>query len=212
MTARPKLTPDMIVETALNMLNAEGEKSFSMRKLASELQVDPMAIYHHHANKSALLHAVMEAMMARCAVPNPSGDWRQDIHALCSGIRQLAQDNPGAFRVFETYEHWLTAEHRLQDAILLTLTRAGFDDVTAVRGMRVLLVYTEAFAVDEISGWLDPEELDGLADRLDAESYPTMNRLADAVTTIEPDAEFAFGLTVLLDGLETALHRQTGCT
>ena len=61
MKSRGKLTQASIVATALDMLDTHGDKAFSMRKLAAALDVDPMAIYHHHANKSALFQAVMRS-------------------------------------------------------------------------------------------------------------------------------------------------------
>ena len=202
MKPRGKLTQARIVGTALEMLDTEGEKAFSMRKLATALNVDPMALYHHHANKSALLHAVMQAMMEQCDVPDPSGNWQQDIRDLCQGVRRLARKHPGAFRIYETYEHWVPAEHRLHEAFHATLLSAGFSPMATVRAVRVLLAYTEAFAVDEISGWLDPADRAELAQSLTQGPYPVLTSLLDAIGTTDADADFEFGLNVLIRGLE----------
>ena len=60
---RGTLSRQGIVEAAMGLLDREGEAGFSMRKLASELGVDPMALYHHHASRRALMQEVMKALM-----------------------------------------------------------------------------------------------------------------------------------------------------
>lgn len=76
MAKRDKLSNAGIVSAALAMIDAHGEKAFSMRKLAAALNVDPMAIYHHHANKAALMQAVLDAMLREFNPPATTGDWR----------------------------------------------------------------------------------------------------------------------------------------
>lgn len=204
MKARGKLTQAHIVDVAMRMLDTGGEKAFSMRKLAITLHVDPMAIYHHHANKSALLQAVMQRMMEDCDVPEPSGNWRCDLRELCHGFRRLAQKHPGTFRIYETYDTRLPAEHRLHEAFHATLLAAGFTRLKTVQAVRLLLAYTEGFAVDEISGWFDPCDPAGLAKSLDLGPYPTLISLMEVIGTTDADADFEFGLNVLIGGLEGA--------
>ena len=201
MPTRGKLTHDSIVQAAFSLLDDGGEKAFSMRKLATALNVDPMAIYHHHPSKSALIGAVLQAMMSECDLPEPSGNWQQDIRDLCQGLRHLAHKHPGTFRIYETFDDWLPAEHALHEAFHATLLNAGFAPQTTVRAMRLLLAYTEAFAVDEISGWFDPEDRTDLENSLKSGPYPATTSLLDEIVHSDTDAEFEFGLTVLLKGL-----------
>ncbi len=205
MAKREKLTADKIVKAAMGMIDEGGEKSFSMRKLAAALGVDPMAIYHHHANRGALIHEVMQALMQDCQIPDPTGDWRSDLSNLCRSIRDLAKRHPGAFRIYEVYEHWLTAEHRLHEAFYAGLTKAGFSPRATVQATRLLLSYTEAFAVDEISGWLEPENRADLAGSLSDGPYTTTLDLVDEIISPDKDADFEFGLNVILRGLEAEL-------
>ena len=202
---REKLSSASLVTAAMAMIDAEGEKNFSMRKLAATLNVDPMAIYHHHANKGALIHAVMEALMEAFETPTPTGDWREDLSALCTALRTLANRHPGSFCIYETYEHWIAAEYRMREAFYSALLNSGFSRRASVQATRLLLAYSEAFAVDEISGWLDPEDKSILEESLVDGGYPTMTHLLDEIVTPDMDADFAFGLNVLLRGLEAEL-------
>lgn len=210
MARKGRLTRERIVAAAIALLDREGEAGFSMRKLAGELGVDPMALYHHHASRGALMHEVMQAMMADFELPAPSGDWRADLRALCGGLRRLAGRHPGAFRVYEYYERWLPAEHRVNEAFHATLLGAGFGRRTTVRAVRLLLTYTEAFAVDEISGWLapyGPEDRAELAESLAAGDFPATAGLVEEIGAVDADAEFDFGLDVLIAGLEAVRGR-----
>lgn len=206
MAKREKLSSAGIVTAAIAMIDADGEKNFSMRKLATTLNVDPMAIYHHHANKGALIHAVMEALMAAFEAPEPTGDWRNDLSALCTALRALANRHPGSFRIYETYENWVTTEYRVQEAFFSTLLNAGFSRKSTVQATRLLLAYAEAFAVDEISGWLDPEDKTVLEESLAHGPHPTTTDLIDEIVRPDNDADFTFGLKVLLHGLEAELR------
>ena len=58
------LQREHIVSTALALVDREGLKALSMRRLGEELGVDPMAVYYYLPNKQALLDAIVEAVMA----------------------------------------------------------------------------------------------------------------------------------------------------
>ena len=55
---RPKagqelLTRERILDAALRLVDEQGMAALSMRRLAAELGVDPMALYHHLPGKAA---------------------------------------------------------------------------------------------------------------------------------------------------------------
>ena len=91
MNQQGKLTREKIICLALKLLDAEGRDAFSMRRLASKLNVDPMAIYYYFSNKSELMHAVINTMMEDCKIPEPGANWQEDVKNLCRGFRQGRQ-------------------------------------------------------------------------------------------------------------------------
>lgn len=204
MTKRGTLSREKIIAAAMALLDREGEKGFSMRKLAGELGVDPMALYHHHRNRDALMFDIMQALMDDIALPVSSGTWEDEIRALCRSLRDLARRHPGAFRVYELYDDWVPSEQRVNEAFHATLLSAGFSPDQTVRAVRLLLAYTEAFAVDEISGWMSPydeEDRAALRDSLSPDDQPAMTSLFDKITTVDAEADFDFALDVVLAGL-----------
>jgi AcrR family transcriptional regulator len=53
-------TEERIAETALELLETGGEDGVSMRRVATAVGITPMAIYHHFADRRALLNFVVD--------------------------------------------------------------------------------------------------------------------------------------------------------
>jgi AcrR family transcriptional regulator len=87
------LSDQQIIDTSLDLIRRDGADRFSMRKLAKELGVTPMAVYYYVSNKDALFERVADAVLARVPRPEPSGrDWRAELKATAlHGFRLLSQ-------------------------------------------------------------------------------------------------------------------------
>lgn len=205
-----KLTREQIVQVAMKIYDNEGEAGFSMRKLASKLGVDPMAIYHHHANRNALISEIIQAFLLERHIPARSGNWQADVHTLCQSLRELAKRHPNIFRLYQNHDAWVPEESRILEAFHTILLEAGFERQTVVRGVRLLVNHTESFALDELAGWynpLDASDRTELAKTLSTDTHPAMMRLIDEISAVDADADFAFGLGILVRGLEAELVR-----
>ena len=155
MTKKPKLSRQRIIDFANALIGREGSKAFTMRKLASELGVDPMAIYHHFENKAELVHAILETVFQDFELPEPGDDWRDDLRLLSTFFRRLAKRHRGAFQIYSYYREWLVGEFGVYDAYYQILGSAGFSRKRTVSATRVLITYSENFAYEEVEGWLD---------------------------------------------------------
>jgi TetR/AcrR family tetracycline transcriptional repressor len=60
---RPGLTRGALVARALEIGTAEGLEAVSLRRLAQEFRVTPMALYHHVRDKQDLINAMAEAVL-----------------------------------------------------------------------------------------------------------------------------------------------------
>lgn len=58
-------TEKRIAEAALKLLEAGGEDGVSMRRVAAAVGITPMAIYHHFADRRALLNFVVDREFTR---------------------------------------------------------------------------------------------------------------------------------------------------
>ena len=77
-TGRVPLTRDLIVETALRLLDRDGLDGVSMRRVAEELGTGAASLYAHVANKEELLDLVHDRVLAEIVIPDPDPDHWQD--------------------------------------------------------------------------------------------------------------------------------------
>jgi AcrR family transcriptional regulator len=90
MSKRKTMTPQGIVDAAIELLDQQGDEQFSMRKLATHLGVDPMAIYYHIPNRAALMSCVFDTVVGKCELPQNATSWQQEVKGICAGFRKLA--------------------------------------------------------------------------------------------------------------------------
>jgi TetR/AcrR family transcriptional regulator, tetracycline repressor protein len=90
---RRPLTIKSIAEAALRLIDREGLSALSMRRVAAELGVEAMAIYHHLPNKEALVEAVVTHGTPEALTP-PGGDWRSDLRALANAVHRQFSAHP----------------------------------------------------------------------------------------------------------------------
>ena len=203
MPDRPPLTRDLIVRAATHLLDEAGAAEFSMRRLAAALGVDPMAVYRHLPGKAAILHEVLEAAVAQLPLPDPGSPWQERVRALCVAYRDLAHRHPGVFRQLYPYPRPIRAELVAREACFAALRDGGLAPADAARGWPLVLNYAAGFALDELAGWerLPDPESDPHASLLAEGDFPETRRLAPEMGRPDPEADFAFGLDVLLRGL-----------
>ena len=69
------LSVERIVDAACLIVERDGLRELSMRKLGAHLEVDPMAVYHHVAGKRELLALVTARTIGGMTPPDPSASW-----------------------------------------------------------------------------------------------------------------------------------------
>src|SRR5262245_46920976 len=99
-----------VVEQALGVLDSYGLADLTMRRLGSELGVQPSALYHHFANKQLLLAAVADEILARGARADRPDAWDDRVVATCAGLRDaMLAYRDGAELVATAYSFGLGA-------------------------------------------------------------------------------------------------------
>src|SRR5207248_1746581 len=94
---RPKLSREHLAATAVRLADAEGMAALSMRRIAAELDVGTMSLYHYVRTKDELLTLVTDAVMGEVVIPDtipiPS-DWRAALTLLATRSRAAMQRHP----------------------------------------------------------------------------------------------------------------------
>ena len=219
-TGRPRageeaLTRERIVEAALSLVDEQGMEALSMRQLAKELGVDPMAIYHHLPNKRALLSGLIEKAFSGMRVPEPedTGDWRERVRRWACAFREVARAHPKLVPHLASYPE-AASEATLEstEELYAAFEAAGMTPTQIVGAVGVVVDYLNGYALAEASGVLgEPDEQREMLEMLDARprgELPAMRRTLEALSGEDLETDFEFGLEVVLAGLEaTAVRR-----
>lgn len=212
------LTLDRIMGAAVSVADAEGLKAVTMRRVASELGVEAMSLYHHVPNKSALLEELVATIIGEVSEAigdSDETDWRAELRKRCFGAREIILRHPWAPGLIGSRTTIPASIVFYYEGILGLLIEGGFSYALAHRALHALgsmpLGFVqELFSPDATGGSLDVgaanSELHELAATLPymAEMLRSEIHANDGNTLgwCDSRAEFEFTLDLLLDGLE----------
>ena len=211
-----KLTRDVVLAAALEIMDRDGADALSMRGLARALGRDPMILYRHAPNKAALLDGVAETILAQLYVDPADPDWAAQLRSVARDYRALALAHPHVVPLLVTRPlatplalRPLGTLRPLED-ILALLTRAGFTGPDALHIYRALFGFLHGHILNELQELIDnPDETDDLLRlglyRLPIRDFPLLRSLAPALAAYDGAAELERGLDILLTGLATTL-------
>lgn len=93
-TAR-RLDPDKVVDSALAIADEEGPAAVTVRRLATQHQVTPMALYRHFKDKDDLLAALGDRILADVVLPEPNDDrWDRQLRAVLTAFVTALRAHP----------------------------------------------------------------------------------------------------------------------
>jgi AcrR family transcriptional regulator len=207
-----KITRDVVLATALNLIDREGADALSMRRLAQALGRDPMILYRHAPNKAALLDGVTEVVLAQLPVDSADPDWAGQLRAVGRDFRRLALAHPHVVPLLVTRPLATPLGLRPRGAlrpledILALLTRAGFSGADALHVYRALFGFLFGHVLNELQELVEnPDETDDLLRlglyRLPIGEFPILRGLAADLARYDGAAELERGLDILLSGL-----------
>ena len=84
---REPLNRERVLRAAIDLADAGGIESLSMRRLAQELGVEAMSLYHHVANKSDILSGIADMVVEEYELPEPGPDWKASIRRTASSAK-----------------------------------------------------------------------------------------------------------------------------
>jgi AcrR family transcriptional regulator len=194
-----------------------GYEQLTIRSLAADLGVSPMALYHHVRDKDDLLDEVVDRLLARAWKPRADpGEWRGWIVEAADKLRRFLVAQPAALHVYLTHPVTSRAALARMDSVMAVLRQALGDEQCAQRAYAAIHTYTVGFAALEASrsGWQPPQESQSQAvgsanrrprdiERPVSENPDLVQRLAAYTTPVQ----FRRGLDYLLDGIDPDASR-----
>jgi AcrR family transcriptional regulator len=221
-TYRAGLSKDRVFRAAVSLADARGIAAVSMRKLAQELGVEAMSLYHHVADKDEVLDGMVDvvvseinARVTELGAP-PGGNWKTAVRRRILAARDVLLSHPWAPGVLESRSTMSPTVMRYYDS-LMRLLREGGLSVSLVHhamhalGSRALGFTQELYAPQNEDA--DPGvDVAAIIRGQLADEYPYITEIAviesgnhDKDSTLgwcDDQVEFEFGLDLLLDGLE----------
>jgi AcrR family transcriptional regulator len=219
--ASEPLSRPRILDVALALADTRGLEAVSMREVARTLGVEAMSLYHHVDGKDGLLDGLVDRVFAEIAVPDATLPWREAIVGRAMSARSVLVRHPWAAALVES--RLVPSPHRLRlhDATLGVMRRAGFPIELAYAAYMTLDSYIYGFVLQEVAWPFTeaerPAVIDALAPAIPAAEYPYLHEVMGFVhargrqdtdqrgDARDFDADFAFGLGLVLDGLERML-------
>ena len=211
-----KMTRELVLATALELIDADGVEGLSMRRLGRALGRDPMTLYRHAANKMALLDGVAELVLSQLTVDPNDPDWVGQLRQVARDYRGLALAHPKVVPLLVTRPLGTPLGLRPRgtlrplEEVLTLLTRAGFSGPDALHIYRALFGFLYGHVLNELQEVVEnPEETDDLLrlglHRLPIREFPLLRSLAPVLASYDGPAELESGLDILLTGLVTTV-------
>jgi AcrR family transcriptional regulator len=203
---RIPLTRERVVDAALRVMDAEGLEAVTMRRVAREVGVEAMSLYHHVRDKDDLLQAVCERIMAGFDFPHEEGDWAERCKAGARSWRRLLQSHPDVMRLFaETHGPSPSSPESLRptEHALGLLREAGLSDRDTVQAFHAFGGYIQGFVMMEggsIKG--SGPEAGGRFANVPPEAFPVLAAVGRHFAECDADEQFEFGLDLMIRGLQ----------
>jgi AcrR family transcriptional regulator len=218
---RQSLNRERVLETAVALARRDGLESLTMRRLADELGVGVMTLYHHVPNKEQLLDGMVEIVFGEIELPTTDVEWKTALRRRALSTREALNRHRWAVGLMESRTTPGPNSLRLHNAVLGCLREAGFSIAATVQAYSVQDAYIYGFALQEKTAPFETaEEAAAVAeaqykdyDELEAErqlgelgqEFPYLAEVvAGHVAKVGYDfaSAFEYGLDLILDALE----------
>jgi AcrR family transcriptional regulator len=212
--SRPVLSREVIVEAAIEIVDASGPDALTMRRVAERLGAGTMSLYRHVSGHDELLELVVGAMAADIAVSPLTGEWREDLTAIARDVRSALVRRPHLTVLLTSRSGGGPADLPMLERTLAVLRGAGFSPREAVLANHVLGNFVAGASLWEAVGLAGSTGDERAARRraaaemvsqLPPDQFPSLAWVGSEITAASIDERFEFGLVTLLDGLARRL-------
>jgi AcrR family transcriptional regulator len=214
---RMPLTRERVLQTAVDLADQGGVEALSMRKLAQALDVVPMALYRHVANKDELLDGLVDVVVGEIDPPLDGADWKTAMRTRILSARRALMRHPWASRVMESRTTPTPVVLAYMDSMIGMLRTGGFSldlthHVLHAMGSRVFGFTQELFNdTPDVDPGVEAQMWEAMSG-----TYPYIYEIFTTIshddrTVVGPGCddqfEFEFALDLMLDGIERLKER-----
>jgi len=206
--ARVPLSRERILRAALELADANGIESLSMRKLGQKLGFEAMSLYNHVANKDDVLDGILDLVLAETSPPSPDGEWSAALRESAISVHQALRRHPWACNLLMAPGRIRPARLRYMDLLLGRLREAGFSAETTYHGYHVLDAHIFGFSLWLASHQFSADQTASMVAEFERmipiDEFPYLHEHGLQHLTEGPlhdVSAFEFGLDFILEGL-----------
>jgi AcrR family transcriptional regulator len=206
---RSRLSRERVLQGAIEIADAGGIDSLTIRSLAQSLGVKPMSVYYYVANKDEILDGIVDLVFSEIELPPAAGDWRGEMRRRANSARRVLRAHTWAIGLMESRTSPGPATLRHHDVVIARLKGAGFSNELTAHAYALLDSYTYGFALQEAGLPFDEKGTVGdvaepIMENFSTGEYPHLVQMATDYY-LQPGYsfgdEFEWGLELILDGL-----------
>ncbi|HEY2278417.1 MAG TPA: TetR family transcriptional regulator [Streptosporangiaceae bacterium] len=214
-TDRPRLTKSAVVGRALELADRDGVDALTIRRLATELGVTPMALYWHFRSKDELLAGLSDHIWDEVDLEvDPQAPWPDQLRAIMESLVAVLRAHPSGAQLVLMHEKEGEGPMRAAELALGLLRGAGFDPEQASEITRTglwtalsLVMSEPGFEPDVKASLTDAERAEHQRRKqvkialLPADEFPRLVECALPFTTVNPDFHYRFGIDMFIAGV-----------
>jgi AcrR family transcriptional regulator len=215
---RVRLNRERVFQAAVDLADEVGIDGLSMRRLADELGVVPMALYKHVGNKDELLDGMVDVVIGEIDPPVEASEWKGAVRQRILSARRALQRHPWASTVIESRTNPTPTLLAYMDSMIGMFLAGGFSADLTHHALHTIgsRIYGFTQEVLNDSQTVDPATQALVVARV-AAVYPHIAEMVGAVnhdrgSVVGPGCddqfEFEFALDLLLEGLERLRRRE----
>jgi AcrR family transcriptional regulator len=210
--AKAPLSRDLIVETALRLLDQDGIDAVTMRKVAQELDTGPASLYVYIDNREQLLALMLDRVVGEIALPaRASGDWRARLIAVLTASIEVLSRRQGLALVALAAIPVGPNALAVSEHVMALLREGGLSDATIAWAVDLLGLYVNAAAAEQsiyrarLERGESAATFLAAADRafaaLPPERYTLVLALRELLLSGSGEERLRWGLNVIINGL-----------
>jgi len=197
---------------AVTIADAEGIGALTMRRLAQELGVEAMSLYHHVANKDDVLDGITDLVVGEIEVPPRGTDWRSAMRERALSAHRVLLAHPWSALMIMSRFNIGPGMTGYLDATFGRLREGGFSIHGALDAWHTLDSHIYGFTLQELQLPFDAADnaqvsADVIA-LFDPTAFPYVVEVVTEISRTGRVEHFEFGLDLILDGLEKSLERE----
>ena len=213
--AKERLSRETIVECALALADAEGLDAVTIRRLAQDQGVTPMALYWHFRDKDLLLDGIAERVLSEVVLPETSGPevpWDRRLRDLLTAVLDVLRAHPAIADLVHTRIMGCEAGLEISERAFGLLREAGFSSgqtaQIGIQALQTMVLLVTAEPGQRVGDEADEAILQRMRTKraalqmLSPDRYPNVLSCAEGMTSPpQESAYFDLGLSLLIEGI-----------